>query len=138
MTTTTERVMARIAIGPPEFSDDLLRAYAEAAGFEPPAELVAHWRRWGYADGKCGPDGSGNILTLFSLAGALEALTGYSEEVRAGMAPVGVDAGPCQLVYTPERGYGWLDYMNAGAHEFMPVAPTLEGVLAACEAGTAV
>jgi hypothetical protein len=135
MATATERVMARLGAGPPEFSDDLFRAYRDLGGDAPPDELVAHWRRWGTGDGHAGPDDSGQYLRLYSLADALDAFEGYRGSVPDGMALIGDDGGPTMIVHAPGRGYGLIGFLNNGAADLTLVADTLEGFLAACEAG---
>ncbi|MCU0908023.1 MAG: SMI1/KNR4 family protein [Rhodobacteraceae bacterium] len=136
MSTVTDRVMARLAPGPPEVSDELILAYRELSGYPPPDDLVAHWRRWGSGDGHAGPGDSGQYLRLHSLADALDAFEGYEGSVPDGMALIGDDGGPSMVVHADGRGYGLIGYLNSGPADLTLVADTLEGFLAACEAGS--
>ncbi len=135
MKTATDRVMARIEAGPPEFSDELLRAFEELSGYTPPDELVAHWQRWGTGDGSAGPDVTGQYLRFYALADAVEAFEGYKGSVPDGMALIGDDGGPSMVVHAQGRGYGLIGFLNSGPADLTLVADTLDGFFAACEAG---
>ena len=137
MTTATERVVARIEAGPPEFSDELPLAFRELSGDAPPAELVAHWQRWGSGNGSAGPDFTGLYLRFYSLADAVYAFEGYEASVPDGMAMVGDDGGPSMVVHVNGRGYGLLGFINSVPEDLTLVADTLGG-LRRGRSGTAV